>query len=98
MGEGKLEASFPSHASTQQIPLGPCSLPGPVLSTGDMGMARSGPLLSRVSKSPWNGPKPDVFPTEQCKTHFAYKVTFAVLITLMHPRILNLYLLNQLWL
>lgn len=71
-------------------------MPDPVLSTADMGMARAGPLPSRVSKFPWNGPKPDVFPTEQCKTHFVYKVTFAVPITLMHSRILNLYLLNQL--
>lgn len=73
-------------------------MPDPVLSTGDMRMARAGPLPSRVSKSPWNGPKPDMFPREQCKTHLVYKVTFAVPITLMHPRILNLDLLNQLWL
>ena len=102
MGEGKWGTSFLSHVFTQQTLPGPCSMLDPVLSTGDTGTARPGPLLSRVSKSPWNGPKPDMFPAQQVQNplHLQGRVccTHDTDAPQKQQYMLNLYSLNQLWL
>lgn len=74
----------------------------PVLSTGAMGTAKAGPLPSRVSKSPWNRPRTDIFPTQQLQNplHLQGRLccTPDTRPVWRQPYILNFHLLHQLWL